>query len=143
MSGVPRVGVAVIVEKEGQVLLLRRHNVHGTGTWSTPGGHLDWGESPEDCAVREAYEETGVRIGEVRFLAITNDVFEAEGKHYVTLWMQGRYLSGEPSVQAAHEMSEVGWFPWEALPQPLFLPLQHLLEGQCDPPGSDLLRGKS
>ena len=134
MSQAPRVGVGVIIIRDGQVLLLRRRNVHGAGSWSTPGGHLEFGESPEECAIREAKEETGVDIADVRFRAVTNDVFEAEGKHYITLWMEGGYAAGEAVVNAAYEMSEVGWFAWDELPAPLFLPLQNLLDGQRYPP---------
>jgi 8-oxo-dGTP diphosphatase len=130
----PRVGVGVIITKDQQVLLLRRRNVHGAGTWSTPGGHLDFGESPEQCAVREVKEETGLDIDAVAFRAITNDVFTAEGRHYITIWMEGRYTGGEPTVAAPEESSEIGWFSWNGLPQPLFLPLQHLLDGQRYPP---------
>ncbi len=133
MSNVPRVGVAVIITKNDQVLLMRRKNSHGAGTWSTPGGHLEYGESPEECARRETKEETGLNIGEVRFRAITNDVFEAENKHYITIWMEGQYLTGEPVINAENEMSAIGWFSWDALPGPLFLPFQHLLAGECHP----------
>lgn len=133
MSKTPRVGVGIIIAKGDRVLLLRRKNVHGAGSWSTPGGHLDFGESPEECAIREAKEETNVDVTSVTFLAITNDVFEAEGKHYVTIWMQGKYAAGEPVVNADHEMAETGWFAWDALPQPLFLPFHHLLTGNCYP----------
>lgn len=58
----------------------------------------------------------------------------SEDKHYIAIWMQSRYAGGELSVNAAYEMSEAGWFPWQALTQPLFLPLRHLLEGECYPP---------
>lgn len=137
----PRVGVGVIVTDGAQVLLLRRKNVHGAGSWSTPGGHLDFRESPEDCAIREAKEETGLDIADIRFRAITNDVFEAEGKHYITIWMEGAYAGGEPMVNAPYESEEVAWFAWDALPQPLFLPFQHLLGGACyPPPGSCIAR---
>jgi 8-oxo-dGTP diphosphatase len=134
MSEAPRVGVGVIIQKDGHVLLLRRRNVHGAGSWSTPGGHLEFGESPEACAIREAQEETGVEIVEIRFRAVTNDVFEAEGKHSITLWMEARYVAGEPAIHAAYEMDQVGWFPWDALPEPLFLPFRHLLDGRHYPP---------
>ncbi|HSN78414.1 MAG TPA: NUDIX domain-containing protein [Anaerolineae bacterium] len=129
----PRVGIGVIMTKDQQVLLLRRHNVHGAGTWSTPGGHLDFGESPEQCAVREVKEETGLDIDAVAFRAITNDVFATEGRHYITIWMEGRYVVGDPILAAPYEASEIGWFPWDALPQPLFLSLQNLLDGNCYP----------
>jgi len=130
----PAIGVGIIITKETQVLLIKRKYAHGTGSWSTPGGHLEFGESPEECAIREAKEETGVSVADVKFRAITNDIFERDELHYITIWMEGRHLSGEPVVNAPHEMVEVGWFTWDALPEPLFLPLQNLLAGRCYPP---------
>ncbi len=129
----PLIGVGVIVLRQGCLLLLERRSVHGAGSWSTPGGHLEFGESPEDCAIREVREETGVEIGDVHFLGITNDFFAANDKHYITLWMQGRYRSGTAVVNAPYEMRAVDWFPLEALPRPLFLPLQNLLTGNSYP----------
>jgi 8-oxo-dGTP diphosphatase len=126
----PRVGLGVIIEKNRQVLLIKRTKVHGAGTWSTPGGHLEYGESPEECAIREVKEETGVNIGDVRFKGITNDLFEVSEKHYITIWMEARYLDGEPVVNADREASDIGWFSWDALPKPLFLPLQNFMEGR-------------
>lgn len=126
----PRVGVGVFVVNGDQILLQRRQNAHGAGTWSCPGGHLEFGESLETCATREVAEETGVQVANLRFLCITNDVFAGEGKHYVTIWLAGRHAAGEPRVNAAYEMTDVGWFSWDALPRPLFLSLENLLSGQ-------------
>ncbi|NLX11789.1 MAG: NUDIX domain-containing protein [Chloroflexi bacterium] len=130
----PRVGVAILITRGERVLLLRRRGVHGAGTWSTPGGHLEPGEAPEVCAQREAEEETGVRVKNVTFRCITNDIFAESGKHYITLWMQGDYDSGEARINAPYEVAEVGWFAWDALPEPLFLSLANLLAGRCYPP---------
>lgn len=129
----PQVGVGVIITKGDQVLLMKRKGSHGDGTWSTTGGHLEFGESLEECALREVREEVAVTITDITFRAITNDLFETEGKHYITIWMEGRYVSGEPVMQAVNEMSAVSWFSWNALPEPLFLPLEHLLTGRCHP----------
>jgi 8-oxo-dGTP diphosphatase len=129
----PRVGVGIIITRNNQVLLLKRLNVHGSGHWSTPGGHLDFGETPEECAIRETKEESGLDIVNVAFKAITNDFFIAENKHYITIWMQGDYQSGKAEVAAPYESSEIGWFDWDKLPQPLFLPFQNLLSGKCYP----------
>jgi 8-oxo-dGTP diphosphatase len=129
----PKVGVAAIINKGDRVLLTLRKNVHGAGSWSTPGGHLDFGETPEQCAMREAKEEAGIEITHVRFRAITNDVFEALDKHYITIWMESEHLSGEPHVAADYEVAEIGWFTWDALPEPLFLPFKNLITGKCYP----------
>ena len=136
MKDGPSVGVGVIVRRGEEVLLVRRDGVHGAGTWSTPGGHLDPGESLEACAAREAREETGVEVQHVRFRAVTNDVFEEEGRHYVTVWMEAELAAGEGEPRDTDELSEVGWFPPDELPRPLFLPLATRLEGRCQPPGA-------
>lgn len=128
-----KVGVSVLVMNGDRVLLEKRQHTHGAGTWGPPSGHINFGELPEETAVRETQEETGVTISDVKFRVITSDVFETEQKHYITVWFEAKYVSGEPKAQAPEEESEVGWFTWEALPQPLFLPLQHLLEGQTYP----------
>src|SRR5512135_538670 len=106
----PMVGVGIIIRRGEQVLLLHRHHAHGAGTWSPPGGHLDFGEAPEECARRETREETGLEVVDVHHLCLTNDIFTAEGKHYITIWMEGRYDKGEAVVNAPEEASEVGWF---------------------------------
>ena len=88
---------------------------------------------PEECAIREAHEETEVTVDQVRFRAITNDLFTDEQKHYITIWMEGRYREGTARPKAAYELSQVGWFTWDRLPTPLFAPLRRLLDGECYP----------
>lgn len=133
MADKPQVGTAIIIMNDDRVLLMKRKGPHGGATWSTPGGHLDFGESPEDCAAREAKEEVGLDVTDIQFRCLTNDVFEETGKHYITIWMEGT-ASGEPFVGAEDEVDELGWFSWDALPQPLFLPLQNLVKENSYPP---------
>ena len=129
----PRVGVAVIIEHNGRLLLLKRTGAHGEGTWAPPGGHLEFGESLEECAIRETLEETGIVISDVQFVAITNDVFTSEQKHYVTVWVEGTHESGQATVAYPDRVEEVAWVPWNALPEPLFIPFQNLLSGKHYP----------
>lgn len=126
----PRVGVAALVRRGGRLLLLRRRGSHGTGSWSTPGGHLEFGESPEDCARRECVEETGVTMGPARLVAVTDDHYPESGKHYLTLWMQGDWVSGEGEVTSPREADLVGWHPEDDLPTPLFTSLANLRAGR-------------
>lgn len=133
MDQKPQVGTAMIITSGDRVLLMKRKGPHGHGTWSTPGGHLDFGETLEGCAAREAKEEVGVDVFDVRFRCVTNDVFEEEGKHYITIWLEGNPV-GEPTIAAEKEVEEIGWFAWDALPQPLFLPLENLVKKNSYPP---------
>jgi 8-oxo-dGTP diphosphatase len=135
------VGVAVLVWRGEQVLLTHRTGSHGAGTWAPPGGHLDMGESFEDCAIREVREETGVAITEPRFLAVTNDIFVDEGRHYATIWMEAQVEAGEAHVNAPKEMSELGWFDWDDLPLPRFLAFENYLAGRCYPPHPNEIPG--
>jgi 8-oxo-dGTP diphosphatase len=127
----PYVGVGcVIADDDGRLLLVRRRGAHGAGSWSTPGGHLDFGESPETCAVREAQEETGIVVGDMEFLGVTNDYFEGEEKHYITLWFGGVVDDSAPAVPQLEETAEIGWFEAGALPEPLFVSFENLISGR-------------
>ncbi len=116
-----------------EILLIRRRGSHGHGTWSSPGGHLDFGETPVDCAVRETREETGITVRNPRFAGITNDLFADEGRHYVTLWVVAEYESGAAIVGDPDEMDAVQWCPADRLPANLFLSLENLVQGRTAP----------
>lgn len=122
-----RVGVGVFVYKDGQFAMLKRQGSHGEGSWSIPGGHLEFGESFEQTAAREVAEETGIEITNIRFGAVTNDVFEPENKHYVTIWILSDWKSGKLQNLEPEKCTEVAWRSFESLPEPLFLPWSQLL----------------
>jgi 8-oxo-dGTP diphosphatase len=134
----PQVGIGVIVRNEERVLVLKRKGSHGEGTWAPPGGHLEYGESIEECAWRETMEETGVVIGNARFFALTNDVMESEQKHYLTVWVEADYVSGEALAAYPEKVEEVAWAAWDALPEPLFAPFHNLLSGKRYPVSSSI-----
>jgi 8-oxo-dGTP diphosphatase len=133
----PQVGVGVLVlrheqtHQSGQVLLGLRRGAHGAGTWSPPGGHLEFGEDPVACVRREALEETGITLEACEFVGVTNDVFEVEGRHYVTLFYKATTFSGVPSVREPDKCDTWQWWSWDALPSNLFLPLSNLLGGEA------------
>ena len=124
----PYVGVAVIVIKDGKILLGKRKTSHGTGTWHFPGGHLEFNETIEACAQREVFEETGVKIKNIRLGPYTNDIFKKEQKHYLTLFAVSEYDSGEPEPKEPEKCDDWKWFDWENLPEPQFLSIQNLLK---------------
>ena len=129
----PRVGVGVILIRDGRVLLGKRRNAHGAGSWQFPGGHLEFGETIAACARREVREETGLQLGPVQLGPYTNDVFTAEGRHYVTLYAIAPAPLGEPEVLEPGKCVCWHWFGWSRLPDPLFLPIRNLLAQGFDP----------
>ena len=119
----PSIGIGVLIVRDGAVLLGRRRGSHGAGSWAPPGGHLEPGESAEACARREAAEETGLALGAVEPGPWSLDTFAAEGKRYVTLFVVARGVAGEPVTLEPEKCDGWAWFPWTALPAPLFAPL--------------------
>jgi 8-oxo-dGTP diphosphatase len=130
MDKIARIGIGVFVFKNGKFLMGRRRNAHGDGTWSIPGGHLEFGETFEDTAKREVLEETGLAIKNVRFGAVTNDYFRDEGKHYVTVWVLSDWESGKEHITEPDKYVDMEWRDFDTLPEPLFLPWQQLLSSQ-------------
>lgn len=122
-----RVGVGVFIFKDGKFLMQQRQGAHGAGSWSVPGGHLEFGESFEDTAQREVAEETGLKITNVRFGAVTNDFFADENKHYVTIWMLSDWESGLERIMEPDKCLQQAWHTFDTLPAPLFLPWSQLL----------------
>lgn len=124
----PRVGVGCVVMRGDKTLLVQSRR---WGRWSTPGGHLDYGESPTECARRETVEEAGITLGVVEFLAITNDVMPDRGTHYITIWMCGEAEAGEISVGDPEEIADARWFGLDSLPEPVHPYFANLVSGQC------------
>lgn len=118
----PRVGIGVMLFKEGKVLLGKRKNAHGGGEYAWPGGHLEHMESFAECAQREMMEETGMEIQNIRFLRLMN-LKQYAPKHYVDIGLVADWKSGEPQILEPHKVESWGWYDIENLPQPLFAPI--------------------
>jgi 8-oxo-dGTP diphosphatase len=124
------VGIGVFVFKDNKFLMLQRHGSHGAGSWSIPGGCVEFGESFEETAKREVKEETGVEITNIRFGAITNDVFINEGKHYITVWMLSDWTRGVEHITEPNKCLKQRWHNFDDLPSPLFSPWNQLLRSE-------------
>ncbi len=122
----PQVGVGVVFLREDRVFLARRHGSHGEATWGSAGGHLEFAESLEECARREALEELGVTVGDLRFLCVSNIV--AYGKHYVDIEFLGDIGDQEPRLVEPDGFSQGGWYPLDDPPQPLFEAMRYALD---------------
>ncbi len=129
----PIPAAGVLIFKNGKVLLGKRLSKHGFGTWSPPGGKIELGEAIEDCAKRETLEEVGIKIENPKFVGITNNIFENEKKHTITIFFIATEFSGEPKVMEPEKIAEWSWFDWNNLPKPLFLPVELLLKQGYNP----------
>ncbi|WP_433384782.1 NUDIX hydrolase [Actinoplanes sp. CA-142083] len=106
---------AVVRDAEGRILFLRRGD---DGTWGLPAGMIEPGEQPADAALREIFEETGIRAEVQRIGGIDNhEAVYPNGDHcqYLVVWFQCRAVGGAARPDG-EESLEVGWFPPDALP---------------------------
>ncbi|XXH06014.1 hypothetical protein Hte_012459 [Hypoxylon texense] len=116
----PRVGTtAIIRDANGNFLLSKRKGKHGAGTWQFPGGHLEMGESLLDCAERETLEETGLKVKGLKVVAVTNDVFDPENLHYITIFVQCRLENenDQPQLLEPDKCEGWHWIGWEDIKQ--------------------------
>ena len=115
----PKVGIGVMIVKDGKVLLGKRKGSHGTGEYAWPGGHMEYMESFEGCAKREVKEETGMEIENILFLRLLN-LKDYAPKHYVDVGLIADWKSGEPQVMESDKVERWDWYEMDKLPEPLF-----------------------
>lgn len=117
----PLVGIGVFIVKDGQILLGKRKGSHGEGEYSLPGGHLEHGESFEECALRELAEEAGdgIEVTSPKYLCTTN-LRSYAPKHYVDIGMMVEWRRGEPVVAEPEKLASWQWYDIDNLPSPLF-----------------------
>lgn len=126
-----KVGVAAIVEQPElfKLLMIRRGGTgpfasDGSGTWSVPGGWLDYGETPMEAAARETKEESGVIVQPVEELGFVCCLHASLPLQIVTLFVWCEWMHGDPHVTEPQKCPEVGWRDLEDLDTlPLFKPL--------------------
>ena len=114
----PQVGVGLLIFKDGKVLMGKRKNAHGGDKYCGPGGHLEFGESIEECAIRETREEAGIEIENIRVVCVSN-LLVWEGKHYVDFGITADWKSGNPTVLESEKRENWDWYDVHNLPTPL------------------------
>lgn len=122
----PKVGIGVLVLKNKKVLLTKRKRAHGSGEWTCPGGHLEFGESIEECARRECKEEAGIEIKNVKFIRLSN--LKKYDKHYMDIGIMAEWASGRPKRMEPGKSGNWDWYDMENLPRPLFGAIEQTLE---------------
>lgn len=121
-----KVGIGVLVFKDGKVLLCRRKGSHGAGEFGGPGGHLEFGESFEECARRECREEAGIEIKNIRFLCVSNIL--RYSNQYIDIGLIADWKSGEPTVKEPQKAESWEWYDVDKLPRPLFCAEENYLK---------------
>ncbi len=107
---IPAVGVVCLRGRE--VLLIRRGKPPLSGSWSLPGGRIEWGERAADAALRELVEETGVDAELTGLLDVVDGVF-GDDIHYVLIDYVAKWRAGEP--RAGDDALEAAFHPIDAL----------------------------
>jgi len=130
------VGFGTILLRNGKILLGKRHDdpekadseMHGEGTWTIPGGKLDFGEGLEEGAYRETLEETGIKLNKekIKLVSLSND--RVTDAHFITLGFLCEEFEGEPQVMEPDEITEWQWFDFNNLPSPIFFPTAKVIE---------------
>ncbi len=114
----PKVVVGTVVVADGRVLLCRRDIEPRRGLWTLPGGFLELGETVEEGACREAFEEAEARIALDGILAL----YSVAGIGQVLVIFRGRF-AGTPHFAAGSETAEAALFtpseiPWDEIAFP-------------------------
>jgi len=120
MSKAIRIGCEVFLIKKNSILLGKRKNCYGEGTWGLPGGHLEPGEHIQDCVKRELKEELGIEGLEFNLISVI-DTIDERG-HYIHISFLLEKFSGEIYNRELDLCCEWKFFKPENLPQDLFKP---------------------
>lgn len=125
------IALAQKIDPGRRVLIGKRLGSHGAGTYTFPGGHVEYGETFEKACHREVWEETGLRIKNLRLVETVEHVFKEEGRHYVTFF----YAAGLDCPASLLETREpekcAGWIwahPSELESYRLFAPTRKLVQ---------------
>lgn len=130
----PGLGVGVMIIKEGKILLgLRNSNkekasseLQGQGTWTMPGGKVEFMEKLVDAAKRELEEETSLKATKLDLLCISDDMTNTA--HYVTVGFIVREYTGEAKAMEPETILEWKWFDLNDLPTNLYNPSKKCIE---------------
>ena len=100
--------------------------MHEEGTWTLPGGNIEYGETFEEAAFREAKEETGIEIKDIDVICVQTDL--NEHAHYVSVGMVAHSFDGVPQVMEPDQIVDWKWFDLDKLPPDIFTPSRKTID---------------
>lgn len=116
----PVVGVGIVIVRPGpvepEVLLIRRGKPPSAGKWNIPGGHLEFGETVRAAAIREAFEETNLRIVNPRLIDVVDIVSprsDGTGAHWTLVDFRADWQGD--TATAGSDAAAVAWVALSAL----------------------------
>lgn len=109
----PKVAVGTLIEKNGEVLLVRRINEPQRGYWSFPAGFMDAYEEPEEAACRECLEETGLEVKIKDLASVVGGREHPNGADIVIIY-RAEITGGE--LHPGDDADQVGFFSRDDLP---------------------------
>jgi 8-oxo-dGTP diphosphatase len=125
----PKVAAAVLIEKDGRVLLVRRNNEPFRGLWTLPAGFINGGEDPAEAATRECLEETGLSVRVTRVLEIISGREHPGGADFIIVY-QAEVLGGD--LKPDDDADAVEWYGRDQLPPLAFRATQKVLQSFYD-----------
>lgn len=125
-----KIGCEAYIVRNNTLLMGKRGNVYGSGTWALPGGHLEFMERANECIVRELKEEMNLTINpsEITLLALCDDLQPANNVHYLHITFRVDIGSHEPELSEPDACAEWRWFPLDALPEEIFPPHRKIFQ---------------
>lgn len=117
-----KIGAGAIIVEDNKILLAKRKNNHGAGTYGSVGGHIEFGEAPTEAVIREAKEELDIIICNLEFICCTNLI--KYQKHYIDITFSAKIKSGIPKIIDEDKIETVAWYDLDKIPSPLFKPVE-------------------
>jgi 8-oxo-dGTP diphosphatase len=121
----PKVAAAVVLRRQGQVLLVRRVNEPFRGCWTLPAGFIDAGEDPRQAAERECLEETGLTVRATRVMDVIAGHEHERGADFIVVY-EADILAG--SLMPGDDADDAQWFDPQAPPPLAFRATEAILQ---------------
>ncbi|PWT99711.1 MAG: NUDIX hydrolase [Candidatus Melainabacteria bacterium] len=109
-NNIPTTRVSVVVVQDSKILLVK----HRKGTrqyWVLPGGRLEYGETFQECGIRELKEETGLEVEVQDFLFLSEAIAPDRSRHIVNIYLKGKVTGGTMKLGSEPVLAGVDFLP--------------------------------